>query len=774
MTRLQPVDKAAAAAAVTGSAASSSAALTSKAAKKGPAAFGIAPLLQSLTPLLSSPLSFLSPSPTLTASLLAHAKLCYDRSYTVSSSSALLPPSAVLSSLPSLLVDGFTVEQVWEQLQLLHRPLLQRLRKETRKMEQAAASSGTQEEKETAQDDEQVEHEDDEEDAADEDDGDEELDGDDAEMEARLDAMEAKEQPDDGDGDEQAEDEEDEEEVERHGQAEAELSDGVDDRDGQPRPSRPSKKRARSSASAAPPAAAPREVSADAFFSLEQMERFADHFERIDNDPEAAARRREKMRADRLRRKRAARQAGAEDGEEEEEEDEDADDAADEYGGDVDLDVDVGEVDMAHGEKYGDFFDPPTAEELRGQSITEMEEGGEADDGEAGEDGEEAEDGEEDGTAPSPEDEFGGYFARLAAQQRKLSARPPAAAAAASAAESAAALSSYGRQQAALQPTLASLEHQLVNPKPWYHRGEVSAMQRPADSLLQEELQVDWAGKEREVITAEVNEQIEDVIRRRVSEAQYDDVVRKEKQRTQRTVRDDAELSSERSSKGLAQLYEEEYLERKKREDAEAAGGAAPKTSSKAAQQRDAQVAEIRSLLSSLLSSLASLSNYSVAAPVSSEEVRIVRGQDEQQLLMREEVGIDFESGEGGARGSSRKEVGGSKTQGEMVGEGEREQQERKRRRRRMKAAGRKRKREEEQQDKQRTSEAKPNRLGGRALLTAKEVQEAKSARNVKAGVVSPAAATARYGKSSSFFRELQANVQAAEQDARRERAGKA
>src|SRR6185437_14381506 len=121
-------------------------------------------------------------------------------------------------------------------------------------------------------------------------------------------------------------------------------------------------------------------------------------------------------------------------------------------------------------------------------------------------------------------DEFGGYFARLAAHQRKINSQPALPAPSPSASTSTPTpLSSFQRQQAALSSTISSIESQLMNPKPWYHRGEISAAQRPSDSLLDAAVEVEYATKAREVMTREVNEQIEDIIRRRVSESRYDD-----------------------------------------------------------------------------------------------------------------------------------------------------------------------------------------------------------------------------------------------------------
>jgi len=722
----------------------------------------------------------------LRTSLLSQLESLYAQQLSTSATTKLLPPSALLSILPSLLTTGFTVDQIFEQWQMLQRPLTERVRHAVgdvlkhsaavREEQKEGAENGEEEEAdegdEEGLEDEDVdgeqEMEEEEEELAEDELGDE-----DAEMEARLDAMQrnGKEEQDhdavedkhamNGHGEEKDVDEEE-------GEAEPELQQNK----------RPVKNQ-RSKRSTAPSTDPAQPVSEDAFFSLNQMDRFADHYEDIDNrvDDEPPT----------------AEADNAEGGE---------------WDDEVDLDADVGEVDLGGGERYDDFFDAPTEEELKGQSISDMhrqedeehedeDKGGTQgrrrvdDDDDEGEDGAEGEmevDGDDGGAQTALEgDEFGGFFARLAshrrAQDKKQSLQQPSPTTPQPPSDSTtppAALSQFAQQQQSLSSTLQQLEQQLITPKPWFHRGEVSATDRPSDSLLTTDLQVESNVKQREVMTRAVNESIEEIVRRRVSEGRYDDPVKRTSVKAKPyKVKEGAEVSSEKSTLGLGQLYEEQYMEQKAREDAAANGATATaadgsakqQPKSKQQQERDKQVAEIRTLFASLVADLSALSQYSYV-PSERSEVRIVRDKDESDVLAAEEVGIDFESGV--REGRSVTEVMRGKRSGEMVGEGEKQQVERKRRRRQMKERGQKRKRVQEVEDKNKQLAAGVNGIGTRKVLSQDELKKALNASNVKKGTVAGGAASAGgkiggQNKSGKFFSELQQKVAAVEADARRE-----
>lgn len=125
-------------------------------------------------------------------------------------------------------------------------------------------------------------------------------------------------------------------------------------------------------------------------------------------------------------------------------------------------------------------------------------------------------------------------------------------------------LSSYQKQQQQIQAEIAALESELVADKKWTMKGEIASKDRPQDSLLDDpesaSLEFDRTSKPVPVITQEVTESIEDLIKRRIKEGEFDDLPK-------RIITDISkfhnrqkfELSEQKSSKSLAEIYEDQY-----------------------------------------------------------------------------------------------------------------------------------------------------------------------------------------------------------------------
>ncbi|SCU82738.1 LAME_0C02652g1_1 [Lachancea meyersii CBS 8951] len=121
-------------------------------------------------------------------------------------------------------------------------------------------------------------------------------------------------------------------------------------------------------------------------------------------------------------------------------------------------------------------------------------------------------------------------------------------------------LSTFQRQQLDIQRQIAQLEKEAVAEKKWALKGEVKAKDRPDDALLSEDLEFERTSKPVPVITAEVTESLEDLIRRRVLQYEFDDLARKVISSTSfSTPKPKFDLSDSKSSKSLAELYEEDY-----------------------------------------------------------------------------------------------------------------------------------------------------------------------------------------------------------------------
>ncbi|EQC42676.1 hypothetical protein SDRG_00404 [Saprolegnia diclina VS20] len=120
-------------------------------------------------------------------------------------------------------------------------------------------------------------------------------------------------------------------------------------------------------------------------------------------------------------------------------------------------------------------------------------------------------------------------------------------------------LSSHQRRMANLHSQIESLEEEALGDKPWALKGEVKAAARPENSLLEATLEYDRPTRVAPTITVEVTQALEEIIKERIREDQYDDVIRKfaVNENAQREV---ADLSMEKSKEGLGDIYEKEYM----------------------------------------------------------------------------------------------------------------------------------------------------------------------------------------------------------------------
>ncbi|KZL68437.1 u3 small nucleolar ribonucleoprotein mpp10 [Colletotrichum incanum] len=122
--------------------------------------------------------------------------------------------------------------------------------------------------------------------------------------------------------------------------------------------------------------------------------------------------------------------------------------------------------------------------------------------------------------------------------------------------------SAHERRQAKLAEEIRKLEAESVAKRQWTLTGEASAVERPMNSLLEEDLSFEHLGKPVPVITAEVSEGIEDLIKRRILAQDFDEVLRRrpDADLPQNTRRGLIELDDSKSGKGLAEIYEEEHI----------------------------------------------------------------------------------------------------------------------------------------------------------------------------------------------------------------------
>lgn len=123
-------------------------------------------------------------------------------------------------------------------------------------------------------------------------------------------------------------------------------------------------------------------------------------------------------------------------------------------------------------------------------------------------------------------------------------------------------VSSFEAHQRHLLKKTSKLEDELVAKKRWTTGGEVKAAQRGTNTLLEEDLDFELATKQAPVISADVTKSLEDTIKRRIVDMVFDDPIKKLDKPERGDYRDRMpELDQEKSSKSLAQVYEDDYIQ---------------------------------------------------------------------------------------------------------------------------------------------------------------------------------------------------------------------
>ncbi|KAG5984649.1 hypothetical protein E4U55_003870 [Claviceps digitariae] len=123
--------------------------------------------------------------------------------------------------------------------------------------------------------------------------------------------------------------------------------------------------------------------------------------------------------------------------------------------------------------------------------------------------------------------------------------------------------SAHERRQAKLAEEIRQLEAASVAKREWTLSGEAAAADRPVNSLLEQDLDFEHVGKPVPVITPEISESIEDLIKRRILSQEFDEVLRRRPDTDglpANTRRGLVEVDDSKSTKGLAEVYEEEHI----------------------------------------------------------------------------------------------------------------------------------------------------------------------------------------------------------------------
>lgn len=120
-------------------------------------------------------------------------------------------------------------------------------------------------------------------------------------------------------------------------------------------------------------------------------------------------------------------------------------------------------------------------------------------------------------------------------------------------------LSSHERQQLEIQRQIQQLEEKAVEDKHWGMKGESNAKNRPKDALVEEEVELEFESNAKSVpvITSDIVESIEEIIKKRIKEMQFDDLEKRIINTNMKPRRTREEVSQVKSKVSLADQYKE-------------------------------------------------------------------------------------------------------------------------------------------------------------------------------------------------------------------------
>ncbi|XP_068266167.1 U3 small nucleolar ribonucleoprotein protein MPP10 isoform X1 [Nyctibius grandis] len=170
--------------------------------------------------------------------------------------------------------------------------------------------------------------------------------------------------------------------------------------------------------------------------------------------------------------------------------------------------------------------------------------------------------------------------------------------------------SSFEKRQEKMSKKIKSLEEELLEEKPWQLKGEVTGQKRPENSLLEETVLFDHAVRMAPVITEETTFQLEDIIKQRILDEAWDDVVPKEKPKEEAfEYKKRITLDHEKSKLSLAEIYEQEYMKLHQQ---------------KTEEEENPEHKEIQEMMDSLFLKLDALCNFHFTPKPPVPEVKIV------------------------------------------------------------------------------------------------------------------------------------------------------
>ncbi|KAL1554173.1 U3 small nucleolar ribonucleoprotein MPP10 isoform X1 [Salvia divinorum] len=122
-------------------------------------------------------------------------------------------------------------------------------------------------------------------------------------------------------------------------------------------------------------------------------------------------------------------------------------------------------------------------------------------------------------------------------------------------------LSTHEKELEKLRAEIEEMERANLEPKTWTMQGEVSAAKRPKNSALEVDMDFDQNVRPPPVTTVEDTASLEELIMKRITEGQFDDVQRAPTL-LNKAPKERKEMDENKSKKGLAELYEDEYAQK--------------------------------------------------------------------------------------------------------------------------------------------------------------------------------------------------------------------
>ncbi|CAJ1049787.1 U3 small nucleolar ribonucleoprotein protein MPP10 [Xyrichtys novacula] len=397
--------------------------------------------------------------------------------------------------------------------------------------------------------------------------------------------------------------------------------------------------------------------------------------------------------------------------------------------------------------KYKDFFDavdsePANADEHSDDDNDSMDDGEDEDEGEMDEeeedfDGEEEDDDEDEETSQSKvsskkvtfnlsenEDSEGEDVEDIFGGKSTSSAKPES-------------KSSYERRQEKMSEKIVELEKAALAEKPWQLSGEVTAQTRPENSMLEEDVEFEQTSRMAPSVTEETTLQLEDIIKQRIKDQAFDDVVRKEKPKEEVfEYKKRLTLDHEKSKQSLAEIYEQEYLKQ---------------TQQKTEEEENPAHLEIQKLMDTLFLKLDALSNFHFTPKPPVPEVKVVSNLP--TITMEEVAPVSASD----ATLLAPEEVKEKNKAGDILGNTEKTSTDKKRERRHKKTV--KRLKIKEKEKRQKLKEA--SRAGENKKASKAEVAEnlKKLTKGGKATLLKDEGKDKALRSSQAFFSELQDQV---------------